>query len=163
MADGSSALSVLQDDHARVRTLFTRFRETTDRALKTRADLFRRVDLELQVHTRIEEELFYPAAGEREPGLIRQAIEEHRSVEKLLAELRDTPVTDHHFDERMRELIRSVERHVREEEGELFPRAQRQVGSDRLRALGQQMTVRKQEIQAQLAPGAGTAGRRRAA
>lgn len=55
-----NALELLQEDHDRIKPLLSELKETTERAEKTRGELFSRIKVELTVHEIIEEEIFYP-------------------------------------------------------------------------------------------------------
>ena len=58
------ALKLLKEDHDRIKPLLAELKETTDRAEKTRGDLFSRIKEELTIHEIIEEEIFYPTLKE---------------------------------------------------------------------------------------------------
>ena len=55
------AIDLLKEDHDHVRRLLTQLSETTSRAAKTRGDLLKKIGSEILVHTKLEEEIFYPA------------------------------------------------------------------------------------------------------
>jgi hemerythrin superfamily protein len=105
----------------------------------------------LQVHTQIEEEIFYPAAREaiEKPELIDEAVVEHAAAKKLISEIEDMQPEDELYDARVKVLQEQVLHHVEEEEGELFP----QVESSELdlEALGKKMTERKVVLVKQVA------------
>lgn len=149
------AIQLLKDDHKKVKELLTQLSETTDRAEKTRTELLEKIRLELEAHTTIEEEIFYPAF--REAGrksevdkMYFEALEEHRAVEDLvMPDLQGTEPTSEKFSGRAKVLKELVEHHVEEEEKEMFPRAQKLLDKDELKQLGEQMQQRKKEILAQ--------------
>src|SRR5437762_1327777 len=87
---GMNAIKLLKKDHSAVQSLFTKFDRTSKSAYDKRADLFEQMRRELQVHSRVEQEMFYPAVkalngeGRR---LISEALKEHKEIEELLAQI----------------------------------------------------------------------------
>lgn len=137
------AIAMLRDDHARVVELFDRFENTRgDRKEK----LVQQICDELELHTRLEEEIFYPAVREAigDDDLMDEATVEHQSAKELIAQLRSMSSDDDLFDAKTTVLGEYVKHHVKEEQGEMFPQA-RQSDVD-LVALGEQMRARKEEI-----------------
>src|ERR1044071_3014732 len=61
-SDGNSAIAALKQDHRRVEGLFRQFESATDDRRKQ--DLIAQICNELNIHTRLEEEIFYPACRE---------------------------------------------------------------------------------------------------
>ena len=150
VSPGSDAIALLKKDHDKVKDLFEDFEKTEDREAKQR--LAREALIELKVHAELEEELFYPAlrqaAGD---DLINEAGEEHHVVKLLIAELEQMGSADEHYDAKFKVLTENVRHHIREEEGEIFPRA-RSMDTD-WEAVGEAMRRRKQELLAAGVPG----------
>jgi hypothetical protein len=73
---------MLQDDHQRVKELFCKFDATSDWSSKTRQKFVEEVCTELEIYTRIEEEICCPAvdtaAGKQGDKLIDESVEKHR-------------------------------------------------------------------------------------
>ena len=69
------ALELLKEDHAKVKELFEQAESTDDQ--KQKRIIFDQIQTELETHTRIEEEVFYPAVQEREElkPLVLESIE----------------------------------------------------------------------------------------
>ena len=91
---GQDAIAVLKADHQRVRRLLGELEKTRDDAASKRKKLLATIEAELEVHTRIEEELFYPAFRELvrksdDRELYYEAIEEHHVVDLVLPEIKD--------------------------------------------------------------------------
>jgi hemerythrin superfamily protein len=62
-ASGTDAIEMLKDDHERVDALFKRYEKGKDAmSADERKALAREICAELDVHTTLEEEIFYPAA-----------------------------------------------------------------------------------------------------
>ena len=57
------AIQLLKADHKKVKELLAELAKTTTRAAKTRSELLAQIRVDLEVHTTIEEEIFYPALG----------------------------------------------------------------------------------------------------
>lgn len=105
-----------------------------------RADQFARIADALAGHSEVEERLFYPAL--REAGsedLVAEALEEHLSVKRLLADLLDMRPSDDRFIAKVKVLREQVEHHVGEEESEMFRAAKKALGTEELDRLGAQM------------------------
>ncbi|HBO9678563.1 TPA: hemerythrin domain-containing protein, partial [Pseudomonas aeruginosa] len=83
-----NAIELLVHDHETVKKLLNELSETTERALKKRSELLGRLELELVLHTAIEEDIFYPAiresGGKEELKMYYEAKEEHRTVDSLV-------------------------------------------------------------------------------
>lgn len=147
-----NAIDMLKADHDKVRGLLAKLSDTTNRAEKTRKELLDQIHRELAVHTKLEEEIFYPAfkaAGGKEHNKLNyEAIEEHRAVDSLVfPDLEETdPATDQ-FAGRVKVLKELVEHHADEEEQDMFPLARKALSKDELRDLGEKMAARKRELQ----------------
>ena len=146
------AISLLKDDHQKVRKLLKELDETTNRAEKTRPELLATIAMEIRVHSAIEEEIFYPAfkaAGDKadDGKMYFEALEEHRAAgELVLPDLLDTDVTSDQFGGRAKVLKELIEHHAGEEEKEMFPRARELLSKEELVALGDRMLQRKTEL-----------------
>jgi hemerythrin superfamily protein len=146
------AIRLLKEDHATVRKLLAELADTTSRGVKTRTELLEKIAAELEAHTTIEEEIFYPAfkeAGEKsdDAKLYFEALEEHRAAGDLvLPDLLKTDVGSDQFGGRAKVLKELVEHHADEEEKEMFPRAKELLGKERLEELGEAMQARKQQL-----------------
>lgn len=149
------AVTLLKEDHATVKKLLKKLVETTTRASKARPELLAEIAKELKIHAKIEEEIFYPAfkrAGKKEHETLNyEALEEHRAVEKLvLPDLQNTDPSTEQFSGRAKVLKELVEHHADEEEKEMFPKARKAISREQLKALGQQMQDRKDELSRQM-------------
>jgi len=146
------AIQLLKADHKKVRELLDDLAGTTARGAKTRATLLGKITTELEVHTKIEDEIFYPAfkeAGEKngDSQMVFEAYEEHRAVGDLvLPDLNKTPPGSEQFSGRAKVLKELVEHHIEEEEGDMFPRAKALMSKEQLKTLGDKLAMRKQEL-----------------
>ena len=138
------AIQMIRDDHRRVATLFRDFEEAPD--AQTKKAIFDNIFMELDVHTILEEEIFYPSVqrqGERET--IRHAEEEHGLVKQLLNEIVKLDPKDPSFESKVHVLKDNVRDHVAEEESEMLPKAA-EAGMPRLIQLGERMERRKEQL-----------------
>lgn len=148
-----NAIEMLTKDHQIVRALLDELSSTTERAAKRRSDLLARIHQELQVHTALEEDILYPAikqaGGKEEEKLYYEAKEEHRTVDSLvLPDLMQTEPGTVEFAGRVKVLKELLEHHIKEEEGELFPRAKKLLGKQGLDELGMSMQAHKRTLKA---------------
>ena len=150
-----NAIELLKKDHRTVESLFESFEKAKEKGEETsKAELFASIKEELDAHARAEEEIFYPAfdraaGNEDDKELVLEAGEEHKQVKTLLAELEGLDPGDETFDAKMKVLKDNIEHHVKEEEGEMFPHAQKQLSADALEELGQRIAARKEQLQQQ--------------
>jgi len=145
-ASKTDAVALLMQDHREVRDLFRRYRKLGAGARKSRDMIVRQVVRELSIHAAIEEELLYPTIRDQIRGgerLANEGIDEHQTVKELLVRLDRMDPGDDDFDKTMRSLMREVEHHVREEEGELFPRLRKTADRETLDGLAEMMRAAK--------------------
>jgi hemerythrin superfamily protein len=135
---------MLRADHERVSEMFTRFESA--RGDERREKLVEQICNELDVHAQLEEEIFYPAVRAAIDGdeLLDEARVEHQALKDLIRQLRTMAAGDDLYDATTKVLGEYVKHHVREEQGEIFPKARRS-GLD-LRDLGEQMRARKSQL-----------------
>lgn len=148
-----NALELLKEDHEKVKHLLDELSHTDSRAEKKRTELIEKISEELRIHTKIEEEIFYPAfraAGNKEEKVMfHEATEEHRAVEELiLPDLEGTPVTTDAFSGRAKVLKEMIEHHVTEEEEEMFVKAKELLSESELQELGARMQEMKSSLSA---------------
>lgn len=143
---------LLKADHRRVHELFQQLVDTTERAVKTRQELFPKLQMELDVHARIEEEIFYPAtlAKEETHKITSEAYAEHDLVKKLLVEIEALPIESEEWAAEMTVLMENVEHHVGEEEEEISPQAQKLLSQEEIESLGDQLAAAKEEYMNEL-------------
>jgi len=147
-----NAIDLLKEDHDRIKPMLSELTETTDRAEKTRGDLFSRIKQELTVHEIIEEEVFYPALKEhpRAKEIVLEGYEEHDVVSRLMGELDGMEPTDERFGPKAKVMAENVEHHIEEEEGEMFKKARQVFDADELTELGERMAKRKESAKEEL-------------
>ena len=148
MADTKQdAIALLKEDHRAVEKLFKEFESAKGEGRKEK--LARKICLELIVHTKLEEEIFYPACdGKIDEDKLKEAYVEHDAAKVLIAEIEaGSGQSDDFFDAKVQVLGEEIQHHVKEEEGELFPQA-RKADLD-LKTLGESLAQRKKELMAE--------------
>jgi hypothetical protein len=137
------ATELLKKQHREVKGFFKELEKTED--ARGRKRLMEQIGQALQLHTRLEEEIFYPAVRGLETRkaeeMVAEAFEEHHVVDLVLEELPGVDPRHERFEAKMTVLSELIEHHVDEEEKEMFKLAQR-LGADELEALGEQMQAR---------------------
>ena len=138
--------TMLKADHKKVKALFAVYQEATPRKQQ---DIAQTVIQELEIHAELEEELIYPAIrkGIKDDKLMNEATEEHHLVHVLIAELKELDSRDATFIAKFTVLGELVKHHVKEEEGEMFPQAQKaKIDWESLKA---EVMERKEHLMAQ--------------
>jgi hemerythrin superfamily protein len=137
------ATDLLKKQHKSVKALFKKVEKTEDG--RQRRQLMDEIANELKMHTKIEEEIFYPAVREigssKAEELVDESYEEHHVVDLVLAELPKVDPEDERFAAKMTVLSELVEHHADEEEDEMFPMCEKKLGKERLQELGAQMEM----------------------
>lgn len=130
---------LVKQDHGEIRALLARLDS------RRRDSLVRFRDA-MDVHSRVEEEILYPAVEEaRSAGaedLVRDALEQHEIIDELLRALSRSEATP----EKIRELCETVENHLRMEEDEVLGELESNTASERLDELGEEMETRKEAL-----------------
>src|SRR5688572_25585727 len=140
------AIALLKADHDKVKKMLADGEETTERAEKTRTELFDKLKSEMLIHERIEEEIFYPAlkSHPKARDIVLEGYEEHHVVDEIMGELEATPVTDETWGAKFKVMKENIEHHITEEEGDMFKQARQVFDTDELEELGARMMELKQ-------------------
>lgn len=128
-------LEALKADHAFVKQLFERYTTTQDMNVKQEAGP-RILEL-LEMHTSLEETVFYPAVHQIDASLVDHSEQEHQEAKQLIVQLKSMQVGSGQYDQMMVQLRDAIMQHVQSEEQKLFPEVQ-QSGMD-MTQLGIQM------------------------
>ena len=136
-------IKTLKQQHRKVEGLFAEVDKAEDG--ETRRALLDEIAQNLELHMKVEEEVFYPAVRQVDAkdaeAQIDEAYEEHHVVKLVLAELPQVNPEDERFEAKMTVLSELIEHHVEEEEKEMFKLAQK-LGKDELEDLGERMEER---------------------
>ena len=145
------AIALLTADHESVKALFKRFEKLTEQegAEDEMAQLVQRICGELTVHATIEEEIFYPAVREAidDDDLMDEADVEQASAKALIAELEAGSPGEDQYNAKVTVLSEYINHHVKEEEGEMFPKARKAVDT---KVLGVELVERKNELMSEM-------------
>jgi hemerythrin superfamily protein len=147
------AIDLLKQDHRHVERLFKEFEKLHESGDHEAVDeIVETACMELQIHDKLEIEIFYPAvrqkAAEEEIDLLDEAEVEHTTVRDLIRKIEDLgPGADRrhaHFTV----LSEYVKHHVKEEEKEMFPKVKK-LDLD-LRELAARLQERKTELMSEM-------------
>jgi len=138
----TTATDLLRKQHRQVASLLKKVLGSDDG--QERRKLMDEITDHLQRHTRIEEEIFYPAFREgagtqKADALVRESFEEHHLVDVLLEEISEMDPEDEQYDAKVTVLKEVIEHHVEEEQDEMFPAAEKKLGKARLEELAVEM------------------------
>lgn len=144
------AIALLKRDHTEVKEMFSQVEELSERATASRAKLCEKIVQALELHTKIEEGIFYPAfrsrvEDEEERDQILEAYEEHNVAKMLIGELQNLDPSDETFKPKLMVLMESVRHHIKEEEGKVFKMTRELFDKNELNELGEQMETAKAE------------------
>ena len=139
------AIALLKADHEKVKRLLNELESTTERGVKTRAELFATLKGELTLHEVVEEEIFYPElkAHPKARDIVLEGYEEHHVVDTLMGELEALDVSDETWGAKAKVMKENIEHHIEEEEGEMFKKARQVFNAAELDDLAGRMEARK--------------------
>ncbi len=124
---GPDAIALLKADHRQVAEWFKAYAHTSSETRK--AKLANQICSALKVHTRIEEEIFYPAFIEatQDTDIHHEAVVEHAGAKHLIAQIDLSSPGDDYFDAQIKVLSELIKHHVKEEEqpGGMFAKARK--------------------------------------
>ena len=149
------ACDLLDADHRAVKKLFKEYEELAEsrarNAAQKKLDLAHQICMELTVHARIEEEIFYPAlrAAIKDTDLLDEAEVEHQTAKDLIAQIQDAAEADDKFDAKVKVLGEYIDHHVKEERGEIFVKARAARKLD-LVSMRDELESRKEELMSEM-------------
>lgn len=140
-----NAIELLKADHDKVDLLFQKVKATEESEHKA---LFEKIKEELEVHTHIEETIFYPKVKEEKEleDIVLEGIEEHHQAKIFLRELAALSDDSEKFEPKLKVLMEDITHHVQEEEGEMFPKIEELFDEATLNKLGAEMEKEKQSF-----------------
>lgn len=141
-------IQLLKKDHKMVKKLFEECENLKGRGGQKKSDLIALIKQAITAHAQVEEELVYPAFQENRSmkDQVNEALEEHHVTKMLLAELDELQPNDEHYDPKVKVLYEYLMHHVKEEEKEMFPEAQKRLSAKNLAALGEEVEKRRNEL-----------------
>ena len=135
-----NGLELLKEDHRKVKELFEQCQELEDK--KRLRQLYKEIKSELELHTRMEETIFYPAMEEHEElkDMVLESLEEHKQIKTVLREMSKLSSTSERFKPKLKVLMDDVEHHAEEEEeGKMFPKVRDLINDSELEELGEEV------------------------
>jgi len=152
--DAANAIELLKQDHRTVEDLFEQFEKLKDDDEEAAAEIIESVCAELQIHDKLETEIFYPAVREEAEteeieDLLDEAEVEHETVRELIEKIEGLEWEDEKLHAHFTVLSEYVKHHVKEEEQEMFPKLRELENLD-LESLGAEMAERKAELIAEM-------------
>jgi hemerythrin superfamily protein len=150
---GMDAIRMIKHDHRKVESLFEQFEALIGLPGDGRTRLIGEICDELELHTKLEEELLYPEArGVLDAEMVDYAREEHRDAEQLIARIRETDGGSPVVESFMVELRRRVAQHIEEEESTFLPQMEQACPTEALDALGARIEQRKEQLESSQRP-----------
>lgn len=125
----------LEADHLLVRELFDAYLNVENPDV--RKDVGPRILVLLEVHTALEEGVFYPGVRDVDTSLVDQCKAEHEQARQLMEQLHGMDGGDPQAGRTFRQLADLILKHIDTEEQQLFPKV-RQANVD-LAAIGDEM------------------------
>ena len=152
-----NAIEMLKQQHREVDDLFEEFEGAGVGAKKTKSKICMQIADALAVHAELEEQIFYPEAKQasnKVEDLLREAVEEHLSVKRLLADIMAAGLDDPQLDAKVSVLKEQVQHHVEEEEKELFPKVKKACSAEQLEDMGRRMEIMAEQLEGEGEPAA---------
>jgi len=140
-----NALDLIKADHERLKKLFDDALANDD--TDARASVVHAIRAELKAHERIKEDVFYPAlraAGPEAKEIMLEGYEEHHIIDVILGELVGVPEDAEVWQAKLKVLRENLDRHMQEEEGEMFTRARKALSQETLEEIGVKMQRAKE-------------------
>ena len=150
----TNAIDMLKQDHRMVEELFDQFERVKDNDEEAAAEIIESACAALQIHDRLETEIFYPAIREQDEDdeledVLNEAEVEHESVRELIEKIEAMEWEDEKLHASFTVLSEYVKHHVKEEEQEMFPKLE-QLDNVDMDALGAEMMERKTELMSEM-------------
>jgi hemerythrin superfamily protein len=146
-APEQDAIAMLMADHKKVKKLFSDFDKLKEEGSdEDKSAIVEQICNALKIHAEVEEEIFYPAVRKAidDADLMDEALVEHAGAKELIAQLEDASPEDDLYDAKVTVLGEQIDHHVKEEEGQMFPKAKKaKVDTE---ALGASMLKRKMAL-----------------
>ncbi|HET9530417.1 MAG TPA: hemerythrin domain-containing protein [Blastocatellia bacterium] len=141
-----NVLEFLKQDHKEAMNMMNQIETANAGGQKSKMELFNQLKSALTLHTKMEEQIFYPELENHQEtrDLVREAYSEHQEVDDLLSEISGLSPTSGDFADKIAELRDAVEHHVGEEENQMFPKVKQIIGQEQLNNMGRRMMEMKQ-------------------
>lgn len=145
----TNPIEIIKRDHRKVEKLFKEYEDLGDQAFATKKKKAEEIAKELKLHMEMEEKLVYPLLLEEftkeDDKMVEEGFAEHDVAKRILEELSVTHPEDPQFDARVKVLNENIAHHVKEEEEELLPVADKNLTQEELNDMGEKLTAFKLE------------------
>ena len=144
----------IKQDHDDAREVIDKLKATAPRAWKQRCELFDHLKIDMWVHHKVEEAVFYShlRAGKEMHGEAMEAYNEHHMANGVFEELDTFPVDSEEWGMKFKALCELVEHHMKEEERDFFPAAKKVLSKEEALLMGERFDMRKRVVMAVLQP-----------
>jgi hemerythrin superfamily protein len=143
------AIDLLDADHKLAQKMFLDYQALCDDGApsEAREQLAVKICQDLNVHTQIEEEIFYPRvrAVIGDDALIEEALREHAEARKAIARIQGMSPSDAGYDDTVKQLGETIMDHVMDEREQMFLKARYSTAD--LRGMVPELYARKKELQ----------------
>lgn len=142
----TNVLDILTEQHKQVDELFERL----ENGEGDRRATFMELANNLAAHAAAEEQAFYPPVMAKETtDKLRESVEEHLSIKRVLADLLAMKLDDDQWKAKLKVMKELVAHHAhKEEEDKLFPQLRKMMSTDELAAIGNDYLVKFEELMA---------------
>ena len=139
------AIEMLKQDHDKVEQAFKAFEKGDHADMAACRQLIMAVCQDLKAHSTLEEEIFYPPVRDvmEDDDIMNQALVEHETAKMLIEQLENMQEDDPNFHATFTVLGEYVRHHVKEEEGEMFPKIRELFDEGQLEQLGKELESAK--------------------
>lgn len=141
---------LIQTSPVRANELFAKLVDTSDTAVKTRDRLFSELKLELDLQAELEEQHLFPVLKKHKEtkGLVADALNDNRETRKLLAELERTPKDSKEFGDKVAELKKSFQQHVRDDKKDFLAAVVKALSDEEASTVVEKIEDEKAQIEA---------------
>jgi hypothetical protein len=143
----SGIYGTLSKDHGTVAALMSRLAATDADEADRRQELFTEIRDELTLHSETEDAVFYTELAKHQQlaEKIEHARSEHEEITMLLEELGEMQIDHQSWMNKFLRLQDRVQHHVDDEEGEIFPLAEKVLSSEGAERLDDEFKARKKQ------------------
>jgi hypothetical protein len=139
---------LIQTTPAKANELLTKLADTSETAIKTRDSLFSDLKAELELVSTFEEQHLFPVLRKYKEtkDLVAEALTENKRTRKLVSELEQTPRESEDFSNKVIELKKAFQQHVRDELKELLPAVVKVLSDEDAQAIVERIEAEKAEL-----------------
>lgn len=141
--------TLLKQDHDKVKKLIKEYE--AEESPQKKMTLAQTIFEEVEIHSKAEEEVFYPAieeeAEEEAMELVEEAYEEHKVVKRLIDEMKKLQMGSE-FEAKFKVFHENLEHHIKEEESELFPKAKKALEGE-VEEVTEELEAMKEKLKAE--------------